>query len=166
MSGDGMPDTCEFCEIVARRLPAEVIFETEATLAFFPLEPATRGHTMIIPKRHFETFLETSRTEVPLLGETALTLARALNAVLRPEGMNVITSAGEAASQSVMHMHIHLLPRWAGDAVGEIWPPKTPTPERILESVADDLREFCRTEGLEHRNPEQDKPHGQHHAVE
>lgn len=154
MGGDELAERCEFCEIVAGVVPAEVVLETATTLAFFPLEPATRGHTMIVPKRHFSTFLETSRAEVPELGETVLTLGHALQAVLAPQGMNLITSAGEAASQSVRHMHIHLVPRWSGDAVGEIWPPKAPTSERVLESVADDIREFCRTERLEYRNPE------------
>ncbi|MGH2551588.1 MAG: HIT family protein [Thermomicrobiales bacterium] len=145
---------CAFCRIVAKLEPAEVIYETEHTLAFFPLEPATSGHTLVIPKRHVETFLDVRPNEIPEIGRTVLTVGRALRAVIKPEGMNLISSAGEAASQSIMHMHIHLVPRWSGDEVGEIWPPKIPTPKRKLELDADAIREFCRTEALEDRNPE------------
>ncbi len=123
-------------------------------LAFFPLEPATRGHTLVIPKPHIEHFLDLSPEGVPELGTAVIHVGQALRAVLSPEGMNVITSAGAAASQSIMHLHIHLVPRWNGDAVGEIWPLKIATPEHILEDVANALREFCRTEFLDERNPE------------
>lgn len=145
---------CPFCQIVQRESPAEVIYETEDTLAFFPTEPATRGHTMVIPKRHVRSFLEAEPVDVQPLGLTVLKVSRALQSVLKPEGMNLITSAGQAASQSVDHLHVHLVPRWEGDAVGEIWPPKAPTSEAVLEGVADALRDFCGTERLDDRNPE------------
>lgn len=145
---------CPFCQIVRRESPAEVIYETEDTLAFFPTEPATRGHTMVIPKRHVRSFLEAEPADVQPLGLTVLKVSQALQSVLNPEGMNLITSAGQAASQSVDHLHVHLVPRWEGDAVGEIWPPKVPTSEAVLEGVADALRDFCGTERLDDRNPE------------
>ena len=143
---------CPFCDIVKRKVPAEVVYETPHTLAFFPLQPATHGHTMVITKEHFDTFLGVPRELVPALWQAVTDVGRALNAVLHPEGMNVISSAGAAASQSVFHVHVHLVPRWSNDAVGEIWPPKSPTPETILEDVADAIREHLRTESLEYRN--------------
>lgn len=109
---------------------------------------------MVVPKRHIETFLDVDPSEIPELGLTALRVGQALRTALSPEGMNLISSAGEAASQSVMHLHIHLVPRWLGDPVGEIWPPKVPTAESVLEDVADAVREFCRSEHLDDRNPE------------
>lgn len=145
---------CPFCQIVHHLKPAEVVFETATTLAFFPLEPATHGHTMIIPKHHLPDFFDLQPSDITELGATLLHVARGLRAVLNPEGMNIITSAGKAASQSVRHLHIHLVPRWTGDAVGEIWPPKVTTPEPILEEVADKIREYCQAESLKDRNPE------------
>ena len=68
--------------------------------------------------------------------------------------MNVISSAGLAASQTVMHLHIHLVPRWEGDAIGDIWPPKVPTPPYELGEVADAVRRYCHMEALDYRNPE------------
>lgn len=145
---------CEFCRIVDKLDPAEVVYETESTLAIFPLEPATRGHTMVITKRHIDNFLDLTPSEIPELGRSVVEVGRALRVVLKPDGMNMISAAGVAASQTVMHLHVHLVPRWTEDAVGEIWPPKVPTPERVLEGVAEAVREFCRTEFLEYRNPE------------
>lgn len=147
-------DDCEFCQLIAKKVPAEVVYETENSLAFFPTEPATLGHTMVIPKRHVESFLDVQRADAQDLTSTSLTVGNALRSVLKPEGMNLIASDGAAASQSIMHVHIHLVPRWASDAVGEIWPPKVPTAEAVLENVADALREFCQTSKLEYRNPE------------
>lgn len=157
---------CPFCDIVNRKVPAELVYETASALAFFPLEPATRGHTIVVTKGHYENFLEVPNNLVPTLWQTVTDVGRALNEVLRPEGMNAISSAGEAASQSVFHVHVHLVPRWHDDAVGEIWPPKVPTPEAILETVADAIRKHLRTQSLEYRNPEQDEPNKDNHAVE
>lgn len=146
-------ECCTFCGIINRELPAVVVYETVSTLAFFPLEPATRGHTMVVPKRHIPTFLDARPADVPELWLSVLTVGRALRSVLKPDGMNMISSAGEAASQSVMHLHIHLVPRWPGDSLGAIWPPKKPTIETVLDDTADAIREFCRTESIEDRNP-------------
>ncbi len=66
---------CEFCDIVNKKASAEVIYETTDTLAFFPLEPATRGHTMVIPKRHIENFLELQPADIPELGQAVVHVA-------------------------------------------------------------------------------------------
>ena len=147
--------SCPFCDIVERRTPAEVVYETSTTLAFFPLEPATPGHTLVVTKQHVANFLEVPDSLVPSLWRTVTFVGNALREVLQPEGMNVISSAGHAASQSVFHIHVHLVPRWQGDAVGEIWPPQVPTPEPLLEDVADRIRERLRTTRLADRNPDE-----------
>lgn len=125
--------------------PAEVVDETDDILALFPKEPATRGHTMVITKRHHDSFLEVPPDEVPSPWSTVTTVGNCLRGVLNPEGMNVISSAGAAASQSVMHVHVHLVPRWADDAVGKIWPPKERTSPEVRDGLADAIREFCGT---------------------
>ena len=147
-------NSCPFCQIVLRETSAEVVYETQDTLAFFPIEPATRGHTMVISKRHIRSFLEAESAEFEPIGRAVLRVSKALESVLTPEGMNLISSAGAAASQSVDHLHIHLVPRWEGDAVGEIWPRKVPTSEAELEGDADALRQFFGNERLNDRNPE------------
>lgn len=157
---------CEFCAIAGRDAPAEVVYETDTTLAFFPLAPATRGHSIVIPKRHIQDFLHATPDDLTGLSETVLRVGRALEAVLEPQGMNLISSAGEAASQSIMHLHVHLVPRWKGDAVGEIWPPSAPTAEPVLTHIAETIREYCDNEYLADRNPEDKNPAANDDAVE
>ena len=146
---------CEFCAIAERRSPAEVIYETPTTLAFFPLAPATRGHSMVIPKRHVRDFLHATPNDLAEITATVSRVGRALNSVIAPEGMNLISSAGKAPRQSIMHLHVHLVPRWQDDVVGEIWPPSPPTAERVLMQTADAIRTYCNNEYLEDRNPEE-----------
>ncbi|WP_157696904.1 HIT family protein [Leifsonia sp. 21MFCrub1.1] len=151
-AGSEYDATCDFCRIVRRELTARVVYETNDTLAFFPLEPATTGHTMIIPKRHVANFLELLPADFPQLGEATVRVARALMVALGPDGMNVVSSAGRVASQTVMHAHVHLVPRWPDDAVGEIWPTKKPTSAVVLDDTADAVREILNAEHLEERN--------------
>lgn len=113
---------CPFCAIVKGDAPAERVSETKTTLAFAPLNPAAEGHTLIVPKEHV-TFLWDLPSFLyrPLMAEIAR-LSRVLMDKHRPEGMNLIQSNCEAATQSIFHVHFHLVPRWAGDAMGSIWP--------------------------------------------
>jgi histidine triad (HIT) family protein len=146
--------SCEFCRIINREVPAQVVHESESTLSFFPLSPATMGHTLVIPKLHVPNFLECDDITAASLSSTVATVGRALQEVFEPQGMNVITSAGAAASQSVMHLHFHIVPRWDGDAIGAIWPPQIPTDESVLNDMADAVRQYCHSEQLGRRNPD------------
>jgi histidine triad (HIT) family protein len=148
-------EDCEFCHIVARSAPAEVVYETGSSLAFFPLNPATKGHTLVVPKTHVRDFLDADARTYIELNHAVLKVGHALQEVFSPDGMNVITSAGEAASQTVTHLHIHLVPRWVGDPVGDIWPPQQPTSVPLMTTWAEEVRRHCSNESLKERNPKQ-----------
>jgi histidine triad (HIT) family protein len=120
---DGEQD-CVFCEIVAGTGAARRVHEDEHTLAFFPLTPATRGHTLVVPKAHAADLWAMDDIAARRLFHTVMLVGRALREVLGPDGMNVVNSAGEVATQSVFHTHVHLVPRTPGDTMGPIWPPK------------------------------------------
>jgi histidine triad (HIT) family protein len=140
---DGLDPECEFCRIIRGEESARVVCETETTLAFFPLKPAVLGHTLLIPKVHVPD-LWTSRPDLgPSLMEDAIRVGKALKVALRPDGLNMITSAGEAASQTVFHLHLHLVPRWLNDRIGNIWPPAEGLSEEVKDEVADLVREAC-----------------------
>ncbi len=117
------PD-CAFCGIVAEPARARVLYEDAHTLAFFPLAPATRGHTLVVPRAHSADLWAMDEAGVRRLTDTVLLVGRALRASLEPDGMNIVNSAGGVATQTVFHTHVHLVPRWPGDAMGPIWPPK------------------------------------------
>ncbi|MFI5554228.1 HIT family protein [Streptomyces sp. NPDC051738] len=115
---------CVFCEIVAGTGEARVVHEDEHTLAFFPLAPATRGHTLVVPKAHTADLWVMDEAAAQRLFHTVMLVGRALREVLRPAGMNVVNSTGAVATQTVFHTHVHLVPRGPGDTMGSIWPPK------------------------------------------
>lgn len=114
---------CIFCEIAAHRAPARIVHEDATTIAFLPLRPATDGHTLVVPKRHAPDLWAMPDADARELLGASVRIGRAVREALRPHGMNVINSAGAAATQTVPHTHVHLVPRWPGDRMGPIWPP-------------------------------------------
>lgn len=117
---------CPFCEIIDRDDPdAREVYRDENVVAFFPTEPAVLGHTMVVPRRHIPNIWELRSDEAAQLSAVVLRLADAIQAAVRPEGINVVQSNGEVATQTVPHLHVHLVPRNEGDAMGPIWPERT-----------------------------------------
>ncbi|MFD2093418.1 HIT family protein [Blastococcus deserti] len=122
MSAD--PD-CDFCQIVAGDKPARVVLRTEKVVALFPLEPATIGHTLVIPRPHIPNIWALDDGTAQYLTEATLRIARAVREALNPQGLNIIQSNGTAATQTVMHLHVHVVPRWDHDGMGPFWPERT-----------------------------------------
>src|SRR5688572_23231261 len=122
-SEDTDAKSCEFCVIARGEDPdVEIVCEDVAWVAFFPLAPATPGHTLVIPRMHVT---DVWTAPVPLVAELMGGVARvgkAIAAAINPEGMNLIASAGRAAEQTVFHLHLHVVPRWVRDGFGRIWP--------------------------------------------
>lgn len=136
-------EDCEFCKIVARKEPAEVVYEATDVLAFFPLHPAALGHTLVIPKQHVRDIWELDKNLACTVIQSVVDVSHCLRSALHPDGLNVISSAGQAASQTIFHMHIHLVPRWDGDHIGDIWPPREPWAEEVAAEVAVRVRTAC-----------------------
>ncbi len=108
---------CIFCEIVAGRSPAAKIYQDEHVLVFLDLFPAAPGHTLVIPKAHFEDVFEADDQSWVAVAQTARQVAHALRRVLAPDGLSVIQLNGAAAGQTVFHYHVHLIPRHHGDSL-------------------------------------------------
>jgi histidine triad (HIT) family protein len=114
-----MTPVCVFCAIAAGTSPAAVVREWDDAVAFMPLEPVVQGHTLVIPKVHVADFVQDPDV-------TGLTAKRAAG-LARDRGMlsaNLITSMGEDATQSVYHLHFHLIPRAAHDGFALPWDPR------------------------------------------
>jgi len=131
---------CPFCQIVEGKSEARIVFESPEALAFLPLTPASKGHTLVIPREHYVDFLAVPPDLNGPLYNAASIVGCALRRALQPEGMNLISSAGDAATQTVFHAHIHLVPRWYGDRVGKIWPPTEASSDELQDDVADLIR--------------------------
>lgn len=129
-------EQCPFCAIVAGDNPdVREVYRNEHIVAFIPTEPAVLGHVLVVPKRHVEDIWGLEPGESVELSTAVLRLSTALRSALLPEGLNVIQSNGEAATQTVPHLHVHLVPRRSGDAMGPIWPPKTHFSETRKDEV-------------------------------
>jgi len=116
---------CEFCEIIDADEPARIVMRSAEVVAFFPLEPATLGHTLLIPTTHVPDIWALDASVASSLAVATLSVAHAVKTAMSPDGLNIIQSNGEAATQTVPHLHVHVVPRWFNDDMGDIWPAET-----------------------------------------
>ena len=125
---------CVFCRIVAGELPARVVHADEHALAFLDLGAWHRGHTLVIPRRHVPDVV----TGAPALAEIAPavdTVARLLTERLGADGVNLLSSAGPVAGQTVFHLHVHVVPRYAGEPGLQ----RLVNPRQVDEAELDDV---------------------------
>jgi histidine triad (HIT) family protein len=120
------------------------VCEGDGWIALFPPKPATPGHTLVIPRRHVPDLWSADPQMSRDLMAAVIDVGHAIQTAVRPDGMNLITSAGGEAEQTVYHLHLHIVPRYRDDGFGKIWPPKRDIPDIDLEGVADRIRAECR----------------------
>ena len=114
------PD-CIFCKIVSGEIPSFSIYEDDDTLAFMDINPANEGHALVIPKEHAANVHTVSDEAMVATVISAKKVAAAIDRTLNPEGLNLLQCNGPAAAQSVMHFHMHVLPRRDGDELKLNW---------------------------------------------
>ena len=112
---------CIFCKIIAGEIPSFKLFEDENTLAFMDINPASTGHALVIPKEHAADVYSVSEAAISQTVKTAKMIALAIDRTLNPDGLNLLLCNGPAAAQSVMHFHMHVLPRREGDELKLNW---------------------------------------------
>jgi histidine triad (HIT) family protein len=135
-----MSADCLFCGIVAGEVPAQVVDSDEHTIAFMDINPATRGHALVVPRKHSGDLMEISDEDLERTTVAARRLAKRMRATLEPDGFNVLNSCGPAAWQSVFHFHLHVVPRYDDDPLELPWVPRGGDPEEIA-ALADRIRE-------------------------
>lgn len=151
MMAAGLTDPeCAFCAIaLGNDRSAEVVCEDKDWVAFFPLNPATPGHTLVIPRRHVADLWQVDPPLGAELMAAVIRVGHAIDQALKPEGMNLISSAGETAEQTVFHLHLHVVPRWRKDGFGKIWPVGDRYEDANLAGFADRIRDACRQVGTQ-----------------
>jgi histidine triad (HIT) family protein len=135
---------CIFCKIVAGELPASIVDEDERTVSFMDINPATRGHALVIPRRHARDLLSIESEDLSAVALAAARLAERITERLGPAGVNLLNSCGAAAWQTVFHFHIHVIPRYEGDPLRLPWTP-TPGDPAEIEAAAQELGRGGRT---------------------
>ena len=118
------PD-CIFCQIISGDIPCLRLYEDAKSLAFMDVSPLNPGHALVIPLHHAANVFESPQKWVLAAMATAQRIARAVRETLHPPGMTLYQSNGAAAAQSVMHFHIHVIPRAHGDNLPMNWKLKT-----------------------------------------
>ena len=110
-----MKNDCIFCAIAAGEIPSFKVYEDDVVLAYLDISPFTEGHTLVIPKAHSEGLLDTPDETLAAVLARVRKVAAHLKSALPCDGFNILQNNGEAAGQTVMHIHFHIIPRYAGE---------------------------------------------------
>jgi histidine triad (HIT) family protein len=130
---------CIFCAIVAGELPAQILAEDEHTVSFLDINPWTRGHSLVVPRKHSKDLLEIDAADLSRTAVAAKQLAATLKDRLGADGINLLNSCGEAAWQSVFHFHVHVIPRYVDDPLRLPGAPQQVSPDE-LEALAEEIK--------------------------
>ena len=129
------PD-CLFCKIVAGEVPSQRVDEDERTVAFMDIDPATRGHPLVVPRNHTPNLLEIDAEDLAATTAAAQRLARTMVERLDADGVNLLNSCGAKAWQTVFHFHIHVIPRYTSDPLQLPWVPAPGDPDEIAAAAS------------------------------
>lgn len=128
---------CIFCKIVAGEIPSTTIYEDDDFKVILDINPASRGHAVILPKNHAKNLFELPEEDAEKIFKVAKKCGTAMMEVLHCDGFNVLQNNGEIAGQTVFHLHVHLIPRYKDDTIQIKWKPGTPQKDaaEIAEAV-------------------------------
>ena len=131
-------DDCIFCKIANGEIPSKTLYEDEDFRVILDLGPATKGHALILPKEHaanlYELPDETAAKAMILAKKMGTRMVEKLHA----DGLNLVQNNGETAGQTVLHFHLHLIPRYQNDGQHILWTPGTAKQEE-LEAVCQEI---------------------------
>lgn len=116
-----MSENCIFCKIIRGEIPSTRVFEDEHTLAFLDIGPLVKGHTLVIPKQHFDSLRDAAPEAAAQVMVTAQKIARAQLNGLGADGVNIHQANGRVAGQVVPHLHVHVVPRFKDDGYHWNW---------------------------------------------
>lgn len=133
-------DNCIFCKIINNEISSQKIYEDNTVLAFLDINPVNLGHTLVIPKKHFEDIHDIPEEIAAHIIKVAQKISVALKKI-GADGTNISINNGKAASQIIFHFHMHVIPRFIGDNL-PVWPARTPkegelgeTAKKIIEAL-------------------------------
>jgi len=112
-----MSVVCPFCRIASGKAPASIVYEDATVLAFMDLNPANVGHILVVPKEHWENIYEAPEDVLADLFSVVKRVSAAVKKTVGAEGISILQLNGRAAGQSVMHFHVHIIPRFRGDPI-------------------------------------------------
>ena len=132
-----MKNNCVFCAIAVGEIPSFKVYEDDLVLAYLDINPFTKGHTLVIPKAHSANLLETDEATLAAVIARVKKVAAHLKAALPCDGFNILQNNGEAAGQTVMHLHFHIVPRYGKEPISF---ESRPGDMEALKALADQIR--------------------------
>ena len=133
---------CVFCKIVAGEIDSIPVYEDANTLAFMDINPIAYGHTLVIPKQHWQNLYEVPDDQLAYVTATAKRVATAIRKALVPDGVSLVQANGKGAAQSVLHFHMHVIPRTLGDDLKINWKLNPGNPDQIRSAAQRIVREL------------------------
>ena len=127
---------CIFCRLAAGSVPAAKVHEDDLTIAFMDLGQVNPGHVLVASRRHAVTLFDLTPEEADAVMQTARRVALAVRRVFDPPGLTLLQANGREGDQTVMHFHMHVVPRHAGDGIALSWPRKDPPGETLRDYAA------------------------------
>ena len=132
---------CIFCKIINGKIPAAKVYEDSDTVTFLDIMPANRGHCLVVPKKHYETFLDISDEDLKNLIIAAKKVTKALSLSIGNGSYNIVMNNGKEAGQVVAHAHLHIIPRFKGDRLRIKWSHKK-YEENEMKEIQEKIRKF------------------------
>jgi histidine triad (HIT) family protein len=132
--------SCIFCRIVAGEIPAEIVAKDEHAVAFLDITPLADGHTVVVPRTHAATIEDMPADESAALFRTVQRLAGPVRSAVRAAGSTIGINNGAATGQTIAHVHVHIVPRWASDGAGSIHTIFKPGERRAVAEVGKEIR--------------------------
>lgn len=129
-------DNCIFCKIANGEIPSRTVYEDADFRAILDLGPATKGHTLILPKEHAANLYELPEETAAKVLPVAKKIAALMQERLGCDGLNLVQNNGEVAGQTVKHFHLHVIPRYEGDGQTILWKPTEPAAEELDDVLA------------------------------
>lgn len=133
-------DDCLFCKMAAGQIPVTKIYEDEIVLSFLDIGPISDGHTLVIPKQHFEKLHDCPAELLGRIFSRIGRIAGAVSGAMDSDGYNILCNNGRAAGQLIEHLHFHIVPRNTGDGLFKSWP-SFKYKEGKIDSIAETIRE-------------------------
>jgi histidine triad (HIT) family protein len=141
MSENAIVD-CLFCKIIRKEIPAELIYEDNDMVAFLDIRPISKGHALLIPKKHSEDLLAADDQTLGMIMSNVKRLASAIMAATGAAGFNLAANTKPAAGQVVFHTHFHIIPRFSNDGL-KMWPHLESEP-RTRAQMAEEIKKFIK----------------------
>jgi histidine triad (HIT) family protein len=107
-------EACIFCKIVRKEAPASVVYEDAQVIAFTDIRPVNEGHTLVIPKKHYEDIFDTPDDLLEATHRVTKKVAVAVKKATKADGISIVQQNGKAAGQEIFHLHVHIIPRFEG----------------------------------------------------